>query len=141
MAASSETSQVVEKTTPATSNPNHVVGCVRRFNNKLKYGFITVISEGDYKGQDIFVYQSGIKKGNENRYRMLYIGECVEFDIAPSGKPEYQHQAINVSGFNGHGLMCDNSSIILRVPRQGGSTHNKGGFRGPRREQQHNADS
>ena len=135
MAASSETSQVVDKTTPATPNPNHVVGCVRRFNKKLGYGFITVISDGDYKGQDFFVHQSGIKNGNASRFRMLYIGECVEFDIAPSGKPEYPNQAINVSGFGGHGLMCDNSSIILRVPRQGGAPH------GPRRGQQSHGDA
>ena len=136
-ATSSETSQVGE--TPASPNPNHVVGCVRRFNRRLGYGFITVISEGDYKGQDIFVHESGIKNGNTNRFRMLYIGECVEFDIAPSGKPEHPNQAINVGGFNGHQLMCDNVSIILRINTQ----KPRSGFRGPRRtpQQQQSQDS
>ena len=141
MATSSETRQFMNETTPAKSNPNHVVGCVRRFNNKLGYGFITVISDGDYKGNDIFVHQTGIKNGNASRFRMLYIGECVEFDVAPSGKNEHPNQAINVSGFNGHGLMCDNSSIILRNSSQGSAPNNKRGFRGPRRGQQSQGDA
>ena len=44
---------VVADASPA----NHVVGCVRRFNKKLGYGFITVLTDGDNKGQDIFVHQ------------------------------------------------------------------------------------
>lgn len=114
------------------SPSNHVVGCVRRFNKKLAYGFITVLSEGEFKGQDIFVHQTSIKLGNSNRHRMLFIGECVEFDIAPSGKPEHPNQAINVGGFNGHSLMCDNGSIIFRMPNQGGFQQQAG--KGPRRQ-------
>ena len=126
-----------ESSTPA----NHVVGCVRRFNKKLGYGFITVISEGEFKGQDIFVHQTSVKQGTSSRHRMLFIGECVEFDIAPSGKEEHPNQAINVGGFNGHNLMCDNLSIIFRVPNQGGFQGKGGDRRGgnPRRQQQQQA--
>ena len=122
---------------------SHVVGCVRRFNKKLGYGFITVLSEGENKGQDIFVHQTSIKLGNSNRYRMLFIGECVEFDIAPSGKPEHPTQAINVGGFNGNPLMCDNGSIIFRMPNQGRPQQFRGprGPRGPRRQQEASQDA
>ena len=112
---------------PAAAIPevsaNHVVGCVRRYNKKLGWGFVTVISDGAYQGQDIFVHQSSIAKSgntNFNRYPMLFIGECVEFDIAPSGKEEHPNQAINVKGFKENRLMYDNSSIIFRTPRPQG---------------------
>ena len=138
--ASADSSAPAAEVSPA----NHVVGCVRRFNKKLGYGFITVISDGEFKGQDIFVHQTSIKLGNSNRHRMLFIGECVEFDIAPSGKPEHPTQAINVGGFNEHGLMCDNGSIIFRMPQIGGSGRDASRRdgrpqRGPRRQQQDSA--
>jgi cold shock CspA family protein len=126
---------------PEASPADNVVGCVRRFNRKLGYGFISVISAGDHQGEDIFVHQSSIKLGNSNRPRMLFIGECVEFSIGPSGKPEHPTQAINVGGFNGNSLMCDNSSIIFRMPFQGapgkgGRPQQFRGPRGPRRQQE-----
>lgn len=124
------------------SSSNRVIGCARRFNTKLGYGFITVISSGENNGKDIFVHQTSLNVGNASRRRMLYKGECVEFDIAPSGKPEHPFQAINVSGYNGNGLMCDNSAIMFRVPQQqfgngGGRPGQQRNYqRGPRRQQQ-----
>ena len=111
----------------AVSSANHVIGCVRRFNKRLKYGFITVISDCEFKGHDIFVHQSSIKLGN--RYPILFVGECVEFDIVPSGKPEHPNQAINVSGFNGNTLMCENY-LIFRMQNKNGK-----GFRSPQNQQ------
>ena len=34
-------------------------GCCKWFNNKIGYGFITVMN-GEHKGKDIFVHHSGV---------------------------------------------------------------------------------
>lgn len=128
--ASSESQSEVAQETPSA---NHVVGCVRRFNNKLGFGFITVVTEGTYKGKDIFVHQTSIKQDNAGRFRMLFIGECVEFDVGSSSKEEHQYQAINVTGFNGNSLMCENSSIMFRV-HNGRNGHNDNGHNDVRRD-------
>lgn len=105
----------------------HVVGCVLRYNKQLGYGFISVLTPGEFEGQEIFVHSSGITKNTKypERFRMLYIGECVEFDITPTNKEDKPHQASNVVGYKNNSLMCDNSSIQFRSPMQ----QNNGGFR------------
>ena len=38
--------------------PNKVLtGCVKWFNNSLNYGFITVLTEGEYLNLDVFSHQ------------------------------------------------------------------------------------
>jgi len=109
----------------------HVIGCVRRYSRKLGYGFITVISEGAYKDQDIFVHQSSIVQrpsdtegeNSRQRFRMLYIGECVELDIVKSNKEDHPYQASKVSGFNGNGLMFENSNIMFRIHQHSNGHH------------------
>ena len=125
----SDNSSVAAPVAVGVSSQNHVIGCVRRFNKRLKYGFITVLSDCEFKGHDIFVHQSSIKFVNRNRYPILFIGECVEFDIVPSGKPEHPNQAINVCGYNGNSLMCENY-LIYRMQNKNGK-----GFRAPFHQQ------
>jgi cold shock CspA family protein len=84
-------------------------GCVKWFNSNMNYGFITVLSEGKYKDADIFVHQSNIKTtGNRNYFRTLYTGECVQFEITKSNNEKHPIHAVNVSGFNGIQLHCEN---------------------------------
>ena len=45
-------------------------GCVKWFNSKHKYGFITVLSDGEFKNVDLFVHQSNIIT-KEPCYRFL----------------------------------------------------------------------
>ncbi len=35
-----------------------IVGQVKWFSNQLNYGFITVLSEGEHNGIDVFVHQT-----------------------------------------------------------------------------------
>ena len=44
----------------ASSTTQTLTGCVKWFNSKHKYGFITVLSEGEHKNADLFVHQSNI---------------------------------------------------------------------------------
>lgn len=89
------------------------IGQVKWFNNKIGYGFITLI-EGNKKVRDIFVHHQNIQP-LESNYRTLKLGEYVHFSIDDIPKSfhentvegEHKEQAISVTGINGLELQCD----------------------------------
>jgi len=109
---------------------NTLTGCVKWFNNRLNYGFITVLTEGEHLNEDIFVHQSNIKTAKEC-FRTLFTGECVNFELATSDNEKHPFHAVNVRGFNN--LMCEVdvrnvrafSNLMYEVER-----FNRGGGRG-----------
>jgi cold shock CspA family protein len=113
--------------TPAASSSASLTGCVKWFDNGLNYGFITVLSEGEHHNADIFVHQSNIKT-KRDCFRTLYTGECVQFEMAKSDNEKHPFHAVNVSGYNGTLLHCENPNYRPRVGFRGG----RGGFRGGR---------
>lgn len=98
-------------------------GCVKWFNNNLNYGFITVLTEGEHQNKDIFVHQSNIKT-KRDCFRTLYSGECVQFELIPSQNSAHPVHAVNVSGFNGVMLHCENPAYRPRRFNNRNSTHN-----------------
>jgi len=91
------------------------IGCVKWFNNKSGYGFITFMSNDDnnkLKGSDIFVHHSSIVS-KQNLYKYLVQGEYIEFDIEKmdnkdnKDKKEHENQATNITGILGGELMCE----------------------------------
>jgi cold shock CspA family protein len=103
-------------------------GCVKWFNSRHKYGFITVTSEGEYKNVDLFVHQSNLNT-KEPCYRFLIAGENVKFEVKITTDEKHPSQAVNVSEMNGGSLKCElprqhNSSY---QPREHNSTHNGDG--------------
>ncbi len=84
----------------------HDIGCVKWFNNKSGFGFITV-STGEHKGSDIFVHHTGVVVGNEQQYRYLVQGEYVELCVEESDNDKYKFKAVSVSGISGGKLMCE----------------------------------
>ena len=80
-------------------------GNCKWFNNKIGYGFITVM-DGDHKGKDIFVHHSGLKLENNNIYKILYQGEYVEYDVDIK-QSDSKKIAVNVTGMLGGQLMCE----------------------------------
>jgi cold shock CspA family protein len=95
-------------TTPIKNDESRVTGCVKWFNNKAGFGFITAC-DGNLNGKDVFVHYSSIRVPND-KYKYLIQGEYVQFDISSSDKKEHEFHAINVSGINGGLLMCETRS-------------------------------
>lgn len=86
-------------------SPNAIgelLGCVKWFNNKDGYGFVTVVSDCDSNGSDIFVHQSNIYPTSSG-YRTLRTGEYVSMNLSTENRP----QAVDVTGVRGGPLMCD----------------------------------
>lgn len=86
-----------------------VTGCVKWFNNKAGYGFVTILS-GNSTGNDIFVHHSSISiKGTHYKYLVqgeyvsCVIQNCREDDI----ESKHEFQAKDVKGILGFNLMCE----------------------------------
>jgi CspA family cold shock protein len=86
-------------------------GQVKWFNDRLGYGFCTVISDGRYKGRDIFAHHSGIRPMSSN-YKTLRKGEYINFNVMNGHNGL---QAIDVTGINGGPLMCDVAPMRNRM--------------------------
>ena len=89
---------------------NKMAGCVKWFNMKTGFGFLTVVqsvSGSDLKvGSEIFVHHSNVKVAEE-QYRFLVQGEYVEFDVSNVANGQHSCQAVNVTGMFGCKLMCE----------------------------------
>lgn len=89
-----------------TSSVQRFTGCVKWFNNKSGYGFVTG-SSGDIQGKDIFVHHSSISVSNQ-QYKYLVQGEYVEFEIVQLDDTSiHQFQTKSVTGINQGKLMCE----------------------------------
>lgn len=99
-----------EVRTPAA--PGALLGLVKWFNNNDGYGFVTVLSEGESKGSDIFAHQSNIYPLHSG-YRTLRPGEYVSFNLSDEERP----QAVDLTGVLGGPLQCD-TQILLRNARK-----------------------
>jgi len=102
-----------------SSDDNNYVGQVKWFNNKTGYGFITVSSEGDHSGKDVFTHFSAISVG-DSQYKYLVQGEYVQFGMIKPDSGSHEFQATNVSGINSGRLMCEtrNMNQTNRRPRK-----------------------
>jgi len=89
-----------------TQSTERFIGKVKWFNNKSGFGFITVVSAGDFVEKDIFAHYSAIQLA-DNQYKYLVQGEYVEFEITSTTSGEHEHQATNITGMLGGDIMCE----------------------------------
>ena len=80
------------------------IGQVKWFNTKTGFGFLTVLSEGEYQNKDIFVHHSDLTVP-EDQYRYLVMGEYVQFQMMETDD-EHKVKASSVTGMLGARLMC-----------------------------------
>lgn len=89
---------------------NKLAGCVKWFNMKTGFGFLSVVRSvggSDLKvGSEIFVHHSNVKVAEE-QYRFLVQGEYVEFDVSNVANGQHSCQAVDVTGMFGGKLMCE----------------------------------
>lgn len=79
-------------------------GCVKWFNSKKGYGFVTVISpNSEHVGTDIFAHYSNVNV-QESNYKRLFPGEYVSFSL---GKNNDRDVCIDISGIEGGRLLAD----------------------------------
>ena len=88
-------------------------GCVKWFNTKAGYGFITFKDESG-KETDVFVHHSGIQS---TMRKYLVIGEYVEFKLNTVESDKHKFQASNVTGIHGGKLMCETKQLQYNTNR------------------------
>ena len=86
--------------------PSSVTGCVKWFNNKAGYGFISVTDAQTGITSDIFVHHTAIQVG-QSQYKYLVQGEYVVLTLAEVESDKHKIQAADVRGVNGGKLMCE----------------------------------
>ena len=108
----------VTETQSSSGQPEKFTGCVKWFNNKSGYWFITLLCDGSMNERDIFVHHSSLSVESE-QYKYLVQGEYVEVTVDKSSDTKYEYTARHVTGIRCGRLMCEVRNEIRnsRPPR------------------------
>ena len=92
---------------------DRVIGCVKWFNSKKGYGFVTIVTpENDTTGNDIFLHFSNINVQDGN-YKRVFPGEYVETLIGEG--EDGRSVCTEVTGPHGGPLLADNETHRFKV--------------------------
>ena len=90
----------------SSNEVQRLTGMVKWFNNKSGFGFITVYSDGDFKGKDIFAHYSSIRVTN-SQYKYLVQGEYVDFNLSRSENEKHEYHAMDITGVMNGPILCE----------------------------------
>jgi cold shock CspA family protein len=93
------------------NDAQRLTGMVKWFNNKSGFGFITVCSDGEYNGKDIFAHYSSIRVTN-SQYKYLVQGEYIDFCVTRSESDKHEFQAMDITGVMNGPIMCETRRTI-----------------------------
>ena len=88
-----------------------IIGQVKWFNNTKGFGFITIRSDCELKGTDVFVHYSNINENCSSHYKYLIQGEYVQLDVGKAVRGSHDIHAMSVSGILGGTLMCESKNM------------------------------
>jgi len=89
-----------------------LIGYVNWFNKSKGFGFVKVMSDGEFKGNEIFLHFTNIMSDN---YKVVFPGEYISMDICPKEEDETKFVCLNVRGVMGGLLMTDNIDNNYKV--------------------------
>jgi cold shock CspA family protein len=93
-----------------------VVGCVRWFNAKKGYGFVTVMTQTvPQANTDVFVHFSNLNV-SQDCYKRLFPGEYVSMNLGKGS--DGRDICTDVSGVQGGKLLTENSEHFYRVTKR-----------------------
>jgi cold shock CspA family protein len=99
--------------TAVQTSLGRMTGLIKWFNTKSGFGFITVLSQNEYKGNDIFVHYSAIRS-SKTQYKYLVQGEYVDFDLTPSENSDHKFVARDVTGVLDGPIMCETRAVAIQ---------------------------
>ena len=108
----------------SSESEQRLTGMVKWFNNKSGFGFVTVCSEGEFKGKDIFAHYSSIRVTN-SQYKYLVQGEYVEFTLVSSESDKHEHQATDITGIMSGPILCETRRQALSSQSDEKRTRNR----------------
>jgi CspA family cold shock protein len=96
-----------------TQETQRITGMVKWFNNKSGFGFITVRSEGESNGKDIFAHYSAIRVTN-SQYKYLVQGEYVDFVLSRSDNEKHEFNAMDITGVLDGPILCETRRVATQ---------------------------
>lgn len=117
----------------SSNEVQRLTGMVKWFNNKSGFGFITVYSEGEFKGKDIFAHYSSIRVTN-SQYKYLVQGEYVDFNLSRSENEKHEFHAMDITGVMNGPILCETRRQAISMQSDERRDAKPRRSRGPREE-------
>lgn len=117
----------------SSNEVQRLTGMVKWFNNKSGFGFVTVSSDGEYNGKDIFAHYSSIRVTN-SQYKYLVQGEYVDFNLTHSENEKHEFHAMDITGVMSGPILCETRRQVLSMQTDEKRESRPRRTRGPRED-------